>query len=147
MAIVRYEPFAYLNRLHEQLGQMFGDNFAAPEASSSPNVAWIPSVDVHEENERFVVRADVPGVEPKDIEVTAADGILTIRGERHAEKRAKDAGFERVERVAGTFLRRFTLPETAQADAITAKQTNGVLEVTIPKQPKVQPKRVTVEAA
>ena len=147
MAIVRYEPYALMNRLHEQLGQFFGDNFGAPEASSSPNIAWIPSVDVHEEDGRFVVRADVPGVEPKDIEVTAADGVLTIRGERRAEKRAKDAGFERVERVAGTFLRRFTLPETAQPDAITAKQTNGVLEVTIPKQPKVQPKRVTVEAA
>jgi len=147
MAIVRYEPFALMNRLHEQLGQIFGDNFGAPEAASSPNVAWIPSVDVHEEPERFVVRADVPGVEPKDIEVTAADGVLTIRGERRSEKRAKDGGFERLERVAGTFLRRFTLPETAQPEAITAKQTNGVLEVVIPKQPKVQPKRVTVEAA
>jgi len=147
MTIVRYEPFAYLNRLHEQLGHFFGDNFAAPEASSSSNVAWIPSVDVHEENERFVVRADVPGVDPKDIDVTAQDGVLTIRGERRSEKRENTAGFERVERIAGTFLRRFTLPETAQAEAITAKQTNGVLEVTIPKQPKVQPKRVTVEAA
>jgi HSP20 family protein len=135
-----------MNRLHEQLGQFFGDNFAAPEASSSPNVAWIPSVDVHEENDRFIVRADVPGVDPKDIEVTAQDGVLTIRGERRAEKRANNGGFERVERVTGSFLRRFTLPETAQPDAIRAKQTNGVLEVSIPKQPKVEPKRVQIEA-
>jgi HSP20 family protein len=147
MAIVRYEPWALMNRLHDQLGQIFGDNFAAPAASSSPNVAWIPSVDVHEEADRFVVYADVPGVEPKDIEVTAEDGVLTIRGERKAEKRENAAGFERVERITGNFVRRFTLPETAQADSIRAKQTNGVLEVSIPKQPKVQPKRVTVEAA
>jgi HSP20 family protein len=147
MAIVRYEPWALMNRLHDQLGQIFGDNFAAPAASSSPNVAWIPSVDVHEEADRFVVFADVPGVEPKDIEVTAEDGVLTIRGERKAEKRENSAGFERVERITGNFVRRFTLPETAQADSIRAKQTNGVLEVSIPKQPKVQPKRVTVEAA
>jgi HSP20 family protein len=93
------------------------------------------------------VRADVPGVEPKDIEVTAQDGVLTIRGERRAEKRESKTGFERVERVAGAFVRRFTLPDTAQTESITAKQNNGVLEVTIPKQPKVQPKRVTVEAA
>jgi HSP20 family protein len=147
MAIVRYEPWALMNRLHDQLGQIFGEGFGAPEASSSPNVAWIPSVDVHEEDDRFVVRADVPGVEPKDIEVTAADGVLSIRGERRADKRANGSGFERVERVYGTFVRRFTLPETAQAENIKAKQVNGVLEVTIPKQPKVQPKRVTVEAA
>jgi HSP20 family protein len=147
MAIVRYEPWTLMNRLHDQLGQIFGESFAAPAASSSPNVSWIPSVDVHEENDRFVVHADVPGVDPKDIEVTAQDGVLTIRGERKYEKRANATGFERVERVAGTFLRRFTLPETAQTDAIKAKQTNGVLEVVIPKQPKVQPKRVEVEAA
>jgi HSP20 family protein len=140
MAIVRYEPWALIN-------QIFGESFAAPAASSSPNVAWIPSVDVHEESDRFVVHADVPGVDPKDIEVTAQDGVLTIRGERKSEKRTNNAGYERVERVAGTFLRRFTLPETAQTDAIKAKQTNGVLEVVIPKQPKVQPRRVTVEAA
>jgi HSP20 family protein len=136
-----------MNRLHEQLGQFFGDDFGAPAASSSANVAWIPSVDVHEESDKFVVRADVPGVEPKDIEVTAQDGVLTIRGERRAEKRESKTGFERVERVAGSFVRRFTLPETAQTESITAKQTNGVLEVTIPKQPKVQPKRVAIEAA
>lgn len=147
MAIVRYEPWALMNRLHDQLGQIFGEGFGAPEASSSPNVSWIPSVDVHEESDRFIVRADVPGVDPKDIEVTAQDGVLTIRGERRSAKRENGTGFERVERVSGTFLRRFTLPETAQADAIKAKQTNGVLEVSIPKQPKVQPKRVTVEAA
>jgi HSP20 family protein len=146
MTVVRYEPWAAMNRLHQQLGQLFGDTFAAPEASSSRDVAWVPSVDVHEEQDRFVVRADLPGVEPKDIEVTAEDGVLTIRGERRFERRENGQGFERLERAAGTFLRRFTLPETAQPDAIKARQTNGVLEVSIPKQPKVEPRRIRIEA-
>lgn len=111
------------------------------------NVSWIPAVDVVEESERFVVRADLPGVDPKDVEITAEAGVLTLRGKREAVKREERAGYERTERVAGSFVRRFTLPETAQADAITARQVNGVLEVTIPKQPKLQPRRIEVQAA
>jgi HSP20 family protein len=147
MSTVRYEPWTMMNRLHQQLDQLFGDNFRAPEASSSPDVAWIPAVDVHEEAERFVVRADLPGVEPKDVEVTTEDGVLTIRGERRAEKRENRQGFERLERISGTFIRRFTLPETAQPEGIKAKQSNGVLEVVIPKQPKVEPRRIQIDAA
>lgn len=145
MTLVRYEPWTVVNRLHHQLDQLFGDAFGAPEASSSRNVAWMPSVDVHEEKDRFVVRADLPGVESKDIEVTAEDGVLTIRGERHIERRENEQGFERLERASGTFMRRFTLPEAAQAEGIKAKQVNGVLEVSIPKQPKVEPRRIRID--
>lgn len=146
MAITRYEPWAAMNRLHQQLDQLFGDTFGTPEASSSRDVAWMPAVDVHEEAERFIVRADLPGVDPKDIEVTAENGVLTIRGERRIERREAGQGFERLERVSGSFLRRFTLPEGAQAEAIKAKQMNGVLEVSIPKQPKVEPRRIRIDS-
>lgn len=146
MSVVRYEPWSLMNRLHQQLDQVFGDSFGAPEASGSRDVAWIPSVDVHEESDRFVVRADLPGVESKDIEITAEDGVLTIRGQRASERRENQGGFERLERVTGSFMRRFTLPDTAQTDAIKAKQTNGVLEVSIPKQPKVEPRRIKIDA-
>jgi HSP20 family protein len=129
MTLVRYQPFGF-GRFH-----------------SDSSVAWLPSVDVREEEARFVVQVDLPGVENKDIEITAEKGVLTIKGERRSEAKKTDAGYERVERVAGSFLRRFTLPDTAQADAITAKQTNGVLEVSIPKQAQVQPKRIEVQAA
>jgi HSP20 family protein len=111
------------------------------------SVAWIPSVDVREEDDRFVVHADLPGVEAKDIEITAEKGVLTLRGERKSESRGEGKGFERVERVAGSFLRRFTLPETANVDGISARHVNGVLEVTIPKHAQVQPKRISVQAA
>jgi HSP20 family protein len=144
---LRYEPWALVNRLHQQLDQVFGDTVGTPEASSAPSVAWVPRVDIHEENDRFVVLADVPGVEPKDISLTAESGVLTIRGERRSERKASENGYERLERVTGAFLRRFTLPEGANTEAIRARQTNGVLEVTIPKQPQLQPRRISVEAA
>src|SRR5712675_815375 len=152
MAIVRYEPWHVVNRLHQTLDQVFNNHFnndtlSSPEASSSPSVTWVPHVDIHEEKDRFVVFADVPGVDPKDIDITAENGVLTVRGERRAEKRETENGYERVERVSGAFLRRFTLPEGANTESIKAKQTNGVLEVTIPKHPQVQPRRISVEAA
>jgi HSP20 family protein len=151
MAIVRYEPWHVVNRLHQTLDQVFNNHFSnealsSPEASSSPSVAWVPRVDIHEEKDRFVVLADVPGVEPKDIDITAENGVLTVRGERRAEKRETENGYERVERASGAFLRRFTLPEGANTESIKAKQTNGVLEVTIPKTPAVQPRRISIDS-
>ena len=147
MAIVRYEPWHVVNRLHQSLDQFFNNEaLSSPEASSSPSVSWVPRVDIHEEKDRFVVLADVPGVEPKDIDITAENGVLTVRGERRAEKRETENGYERVERVSGAFLRRFTLPEGANTDSIKAKQTNGVLEVTIPKTPAVQPRRISIDS-
>jgi len=146
MAIVRYEPWGIVNRLHQSLDQLFGETLGSPEASSSPSVTWVPRVDIHEEKDRFVVLADVPGVDPKDIDITAENGVLTVRGARRSEKRDSENGFERVERVTGSFVRRFTLPEGANTESIKAKQTNGVLEVTIPKQPQAQPRRISIDA-
>ncbi|MEP7244966.1 MAG: Hsp20/alpha crystallin family protein [Gammaproteobacteria bacterium] len=132
MTIVRYEPFRLVNRFHRDFGSFFGDVAAAADAQSPNSVAWLQPVDVREEENRFVVQVDLPGVEKKDIEITAEKGVLTIKSERTQR---------------GTFQRRFTLPDNAQAEGITAKHTNGVLEVTIPKQPQVQPKRIEVQAA
>lgn len=140
MTFVRYHPWAFTGRLQRQLDQAFGDTDAA-------SISWIPHVDVSEEAERFVVVADLPGVEGKDIEITADKGVLTIRGERRAEKKAAGEGYERFERASGTFLRRFTLPESVDAEAIKATHVNGVLELSIPKRPQEQPRRISVEAA
>ena len=144
MTVVRYEPFRLLNRFHRDFSRFFDDTASNGEVATT---GWLPSVDVREEKDRFLVHVDLPGVDKNDIEIVAEKGVLTIKGERHAETKTGDASYERVERVSGKFLRRFTLPESAQTDAITAKQTNGVLEVSIPKQPQVQPKRVEVQAA
>jgi len=140
MTIVRYEPWALFGRLHRQLEQAFGDTDAA-------SISWIPRVDVREENERFVVTADLPGVEGKDIEITADEGVLTISGQRGSAKKTAGEGYERVERASGSFRRRFTLPESADAGAIKATHANGVLELSIPKRPQAQPRRIEVQAA
>ena len=144
MNIVRYEPWRLMGRLHREIDQLFGDAYTT-ETDGNKVIAWTPSVDVHEEADRYTVRADLPGVEAKDIDVTAADGVLTIRGSRHIEKRDNQKGYERLERLSGDFLRRFSLPENARADDIKAKHNNGVLEVVIPKTPVVEPRRVSVE--
>ena len=148
MTLVSYEPWSFVNRLQRQLDQGFNKTSATAESVRTQSVAWIPRVDIYEEAERFVVLADVPGVEAKDIDITAEKGVLTIRGERHAQKNESGQnGYERVERTSGSFLRRFTLPDTANTETIKAKQSNGVLEVSIPKHPQVQPRRISVEAA
>jgi len=145
MTLIRYEPWRVVDRLHRQIDQLFGDAFASPAASNESTVAWVPSVDIHEEPDKFVVRADLPGVEPKDISITAENRVLTLRGQRHIERRENQKGFERLERVEGAFLRRFTLPDNVQEDQIKARHVNGVLEVTIPKTPTPEPRRVSVE--
>ena len=139
MNIAIREPWGLFNRLTRDM-----DGF---RVNASNDVAYIPAVDVREEKDAFVVHADLPGVKPEDIEVTAEKGILTLKGHRKIETSETANGYQRVERVAGNFTRRFSLPDNVQADAIKAKFTHGVLEVSIPKQAEVAPKRVTVEAA
>ena len=141
MTIVRYEPWALVSRIQRQLDRALG------EVADSASVSWIPHVDVREEADRFVVTADVPGVEGKDLEVTADKGVLTIKGQRHSDRKASKDGFESVERGSGTFLRRFTLPETVDVDGIKASHVNGVLELALPKRPQEQPRRISVQAA
>ena len=148
MTLVSYEPWSFVNRLHRELNQAFNNTPNSAEVVHTPSVSWSPRVDIHEEAERFVVLADVPGVETKDIDITAENGVLTIKGQRSSDRKDTDKnGYQRIERTSGSFVRRFTLPESANTESITAKQTNGVLEVSIPKQPKVQPRRISVEAA
>jgi HSP20 family protein len=142
MTILRYEPWSLVNRLHRHLDEAF-----SADAGESDGAWWIPQVDVHEEPERFAVLVDVPGVEPKDIEITAEKGVLTVRGERHARTADESGAYRRLERRSGKFLRRFTLPDSANLESISAKHTQGVLEVTIPKQAKLQPRRIEVAAA
>ena len=138
MKIARFEPWPYVDVLnHEQL--------RTPRSAGATE--WVPAVDIIEEKGRFLLRADVPGVAATDIELSMDAGVLTVSGVRHAEERDEDAGIQRAERSSGRFLRRFTLPETVDADRIAAKSSNGILEVSIPKLPEVQARRITVEAA
>lgn len=147
MNVIRYEPLSMLRRLNDEVGRLFEDSYyglADADQSSAVTSHWAPAVDIKEEADRFVLRADVPGVDARDIEITMENGVLTVKGERKREDTEEREGYKRVERVYGSFYRRFTLPDTADADKISAASKNGVLEVTIPKQEKVQPRRIQV---
>jgi HSP20 family protein len=144
MTLLRYEPWGVVARLQRHFDQTFGDS--TDSASNGENHgAWIPSVDIHQESDKFVVRADLPGVEPKDINVTAENGVLTVSGERKFERSEEQKGNSRFERVEGRFVRRFTLPDNVQTDNIRARHANGVLELTIPKAAAPEPKKISVE--
>jgi HSP20 family protein len=147
MNVIHYEPSSRLRRFHDEVGRLFDDRYLMGDVDESSAVTsrWAPAVDIKEEPDRYVLRADVPGVESKDIEITLEDGVLTIKGERTLEDKEERQGYKRVERAYGSFYRRFTLPDTADADRVSATGKNGVLEVTIPKQEKVQPRRIEVK--
>ncbi|QIT56842.1 Hsp20/alpha crystallin family protein [Aquisalimonas sp. 2447] len=146
MNIRRYEPWSVLNQLSNEMNSLFansGQQLGDPSTMATSD--WVPAVDIQEEQDRYLIKADVPGVKPDDIDVQMENGILTIKGERSAEDVREDNGYRRVERIRGAFHRRFTLPDTADAENITATSRDGVLEVVIPKQDKVQPRRITVK--
>jgi HSP20 family protein len=143
MTVVRYEPWSLVNRFHRDIDRLFG----ASQTTAADSGAWLPPVDIHEEDNRFLLHVDLPGVDPKAVEITSEQGVLTIRGRREDTKREDRDGYRRVERISGEFQRRFNLPDSADVHNIKAKAVNGVLEVTIPKLAQVQPQRIMVEAA
>lgn len=148
MSIIRYEPWSLVNRLHHDLDRILGREFAGTDDESRGAVSdWMPAVDVHEAKDAFVLRADLPGVDPKDIEITMENGVLTLRGRRQSEVTREDSGYRRIERISGEFFRRFTLPDVADSNAISAQTSNGVLTVKIAKRPEVQPKRIEVKTS
>ncbi|WP_127475405.1 Hsp20/alpha crystallin family protein [Sulfurivermis fontis] len=142
MSLVRYDPWSLLDQLRREMDRAYEGR---EESGISTASDWVPAVDIKEEPDCFLIRADVPGVDPKAIEVHAENGMLTIKGERESEKKEEKEGYKRVERVYGSFFRRFSLPDTADTDKITAKSNNGVLEVRVPKHERVQPRKITVE--
>ncbi|WP_298218180.1 Hsp20/alpha crystallin family protein [Halothiobacillus sp.] len=136
MSIVRYEPFGLLSQLQREL--------ARSSEGSTATAEWSPSVDIKEEPDRFVIHADVPGVQPQDIDVHMENGQLTIKGEKKTEATAEDKNYKRIERTYGSFYRRFGLPDSAEAEKISARTKHGVLEIVIPKRESVQPRKISV---
>ncbi len=148
--LMRYEPLFHqsrglLNQWRRDMDRMFDRSYDVEEADVTA-AAWTPAVDIEEAQDAYILRADLPGVDPQDIEIHMEDGVLLISGERKSEVKEERENYTRVERAHGSFFRRFTLPDTTDADAISAKSGNGVLEVRIPKQEKLQPRRITVQS-
>jgi len=142
MTLVRYEPISLFDQFNREINRIV--NGTTAQGNISPERNWMPAVDIREEDDRFILAADLPGVERKDVDVTLEDGVLTIRGERNVQTEEKREGFHRRERVHGTFLRQFTLPDTVNAEQISATVKDGVLEVIIPKQDKPEPRKIAV---
>lgn len=145
MSVMRYEPWSLHRDLWQEMSRAL-DRMQSDDASSGATADWVPPVDIEEDKERFVLYADVPGVDPASIEVTLENGVLTLSGAREGHVAQDTAERRRVERAHGRFYRRFTLPDTADADNVSARGNNGVLEVVIPKRASTQPRRIAVAA-
>ena len=144
MNLIHFEPFSLMHAIERDFDRFAGRNRGRDNGETRA-ADWAPAVDIVENDDRFVLRADLPGVAAEDIDISMEDGVLSIAGERQTEKHDEANGVRRFERVSGRFYRRFSLPDTADAEGIKARSANGILEVTIPKLPEVQPRRITVE--
>ena len=142
MAIETYRPLSLFERLHNEMPALF----SVPSLETNFDTEqWSPAVDITETEMQFVIHADLPGVKPDQIEVTAENGILTLKGTRESRKEEEKDNYKRIERFSGSFMRRFTLPDTADLDKISAKTKDGVLDLTIPKVEKAKPKKIKVQ--
>ncbi len=137
-------PWSLLEEFNREFARMMPG--FADDDSRVVGSTWSPAVDIKEEDDRFVIRADIPGVPPEDIEVSMEQGVLTIKGHRKHEVEEGKEGWHRVERAYGTFMRRFALPENVDADKISATSKDGVLELVLPKaQQDDQPRKIKVQ--
>jgi len=144
---LRHSGRNHHNPLQDELQQVFERFFGDGETDSSSVVTsqWVPRVDIKEEPGRFVIFADLPGVDPASIEVNMDKGVLSIKGERKTEAQAEGERWSRSERAHGVFFRRFALPDSANPDGIEATGKHGVLEISIPKRPEASPRRINVQ--
>lgn len=147
MSLVRWDPFRELEEMTERLNRVF----ARPSARTAGGkehltvADWIPTVDISETDQEYLIKAELPEVKKEDVRVTVEDGVLTIQGERHQEKEDKDRKYHRVERSYGTFIRSFTLPESVDETGVKAEYKDGVLNLHLPKVEKVKPKAIEVK--
>ncbi len=147
MNMIRYEPWTLMNRLHRDLDQLFTTRFATEGEEPATVADWVPAVDIREDDKQFTLWVDLPGVSIDDVEVTMEKGMLSIQGKRHSEQNQQSDGYRKIERKSGCFLRRFSLPDSADEAGIAARSKDGVLEIVIPKQPAQVAKTIKVKAA
>jgi len=140
MTLVRWDPFNELMNLQRRFGNGIDQNEAT-------HGNWAPAVDIFEQGDDLVIRAEIPGVDKEDIDIDVENNTLTIRGERKRDEAFKRDNAYRMERIYGSFARSFTLPRTVDASGITAGYKNGVLELMLPKAEEAKPKKIEIQAA
>jgi HSP20 family protein len=146
MALVRFDPTREVDSLQSEMNRVFDAFFGAGNGTATRARRWVPAMDLLEEGENLVLRADLPGLTHDDVSIEIKDGVLTVSGERKAEHEEKVDGFYRVERAYGGFSRSLTLPDGIDTEKVSAEFENGVLEVTVPKPEERKPHRVEIGA-
>lgn len=147
MSITRWDPFQNLATFQDQVSRLLETPFVGRRAESSNLTAWAPAVDIYETENELVIKADLPDINEKDLDVRVESNMLTIRGERKFEQKVKEDNYLRIERTYGSFSRSFSLPTTVSTEAIHAEYKNGVLTVQLPKRAESKPRQVKVNVA
>jgi HSP20 family protein len=147
MSMTRWEPFRGLNTLQEQVNRLFEDSVTRTRSSQAELASWAPAVDIFETENELVVKADLPDVQEKDIDVRVENNTLTIRGERKFNNEVHEDNYLRVERAYGTFTRSFSLPNTVNTEGIHAEYRSGVLSVRMPKREETKPKQIKISVS
>jgi HSP20 family protein len=141
--LTRWDPFREFELMQNRMGRMYQDYTPGMEEQLS-SAQIVPPVDVYEDEHHLTLKAELPGIDPKDVDVRVENNILTIRGERKFEKEEKEENFHRIERRYGTFTRSFTLPNTVNPDSVKADYENGVLKIEFEKRAEAKPKQIQV---
>lgn len=144
MTLVRWDPFRDLATLHDRFNQVLS---ADSDSVEDRHGDWAPPVDIFERGDELILRAELPGLKTQDIDIRVENGKLVLRGERKQEKQTDDTKVYRLERVYGTFTRRFALPTSVDSSKISAAYKNGVLEVTLPKADEAKERKVEIKVA
>jgi HSP20 family protein len=148
MAIVRWEPFRDLVTSQDRFNRLFNESFSrlfGEEDGALRN--WTPAVDIFENDNNIVLKAELPGVDPKDVEVRVEDSTLYLKGERKFEKEVREDNYHRIERSYGSFARTFALPGTIDSDKVQAEYKDGLLTLTIPKREEAKPKTIKINVS
>ena len=143
--LVRWNPWNEVGRLQRDMNDLFYNRLNGPEGDTELSGGWRPEVDIFEDPERFLLSAELPGLEPDDVDIKVEDHTLTLSGERKLEFEDRKESYHRIERTYGKFSRTFSLPESVDAEKILAEYKNGLLKVSIPKKPQVLPKKISIK--
>jgi HSP20 family protein len=149
MAIVRWEPFRDLLSLQERMNRLFDESYRGRQGDEDWALggSWAPPVDIYEHEGNIVLKAEIPGIDPKDVDVRVENNTLTLKGERKIDHEIKKENYHRVERTYGAFTRSFTLPNVVDTINIKAEYKDGVLRVTLPKREEAKPKSISINVA
>ena len=148
MAIVRWEPFRDLLTTQREFDRLFREAFSPMAGETEVSTrSWAPPVDIYETGDAIVLKAELPGIDPKDVEVRVEDNTLYLKGERKFEKEVKEQNYHRVERSYGSFARSFSLPNSISTDTVKAEYKDGLLTLTLPKREEAKPKTIKIDVS